>query len=81
MSRYPNLGHATQIGRRKRVTANCRDEVLAALRMLMERHGDHAFSRYEIHAEMVTAGTSYTELTAYSAMQRLKLPDPRLQGI
>ncbi len=74
-------GHPTRIGKRKRVTANCRDEVLAALRVLIERYGDRAFSRYEIHAEMVAAGTAYAELTAYSAMQRMKLPDPRLLGI
>lgn len=74
-------GHATLIGRRKRVNANCRDEVLAALRALIARHGNRPFSRYDIHAEMVAAGTSYAELTAYSAMQRMKLPDPRLPGI
>ena len=30
---------------------------------------------------MAALGTSYAELTVYKAMQRMKLPDPRLPGL
>jgi len=86
MPPYPNFGstlpgHWRRLGVRKRRTANCRDEVLVALQSLIEQYGDRAFPVSEVYAEMVSAGTTYAQLTAYKAMQRMKVADPRLPGV
>jgi hypothetical protein len=60
---------------------NCRDEVLIALQALIARCGDRPFTVRDVYAEMVSAGTSYAELTVYKTMQRMKLADPRLPGV
>jgi hypothetical protein len=67
--------------RRKRQLTNCRDEVVAALRVLVDQHGDRPFPVREVYAQMVIAGTAYAEPTTYKAMQRMKLADPRLPGV
>jgi hypothetical protein len=66
---------------RKRTLPNCRDEVLIALEMLIAEHGDRPFPAREIYTRMLELGTTYAELTAYTAMQRMKLPDPRMPGV
>jgi len=65
------------IGRLPRTLPNCRDEVIAAFEELIERHGDRPFTVREIYEQMRERGTSYAELTAYTAMKRMKQPDPR----
>jgi hypothetical protein len=85
MPPYPNFGspipgHAVRIGPRSRKRPNCRDEVTAALENLIAEHGDRSFPRREIYQRMRKLGTTYAELTAYTTMQRMKRPDPRLPG-
>jgi len=65
------------IGRLPRTLPNCRDEVIAAFEELIERHGDRFFTVREIYEQMRERGTSYAELTACTAMKRMKQPDPR----
>jgi Fe2+ or Zn2+ uptake regulation protein len=81
----PNLGllpgHTARLGKRRRRTANCRDEVIAALHVLVAQHGDRPFLAHEVYTQMVAQGTSYAEPTVYNAMQRMKVPDPRLPDV
>lgn len=77
----PEIGAGEIVLTRKRTLPNCRDEVLTALETLIADHGNRPFPRHVVYARMLELGTSYAELTAYTAMQRMKLPDPRLPGI
>ena len=51
--------------------------MIAALEQLIKRHGNRPFTGSEVYEQMRERGTSYAELTAYTAMQRMKRPDPR----
>jgi hypothetical protein len=65
------------VGPLPRTLPNCRDEVIAAFKELIERHGDRPFTAREVYEEMNEQGTSYAELTVCTAMKRMKAPDPR----
>jgi Fe2+ or Zn2+ uptake regulation protein len=47
-------------------------EVAAVLAALRDRTGQHVFTVHEIYAEMLSAGTRYTDSTVFRAMQRMK---------
>jgi hypothetical protein len=47
----------------------------------MQRVGDRPFPARDIYLQMVAESTSYSELTAYKAMQRMKQLDPRRPGV
>ncbi len=66
---------------RRRTLPNCRDEIVTALESLIAEHGYRPFLVREVYERMAALGTSYAELTVYKAMQRMKLPDPRLPGL
>jgi len=65
------------IGPLPRTLPNCRDEVIAAIEELIEHCGDRPFTAREVYEQMCERGTSYAELTACTAMKRMKGPDPR----
>jgi len=65
------------VGPLPRTLPNCRDEVIVALKELIERHGDRPFTAHEVYEQMSERGTSYAELTVGTAMKRMKGPDPR----
>ena len=69
------------IGPLPRTLPNCRDEVIAAFEELIEHHGNRPFTCREGYEQMRERGTSYAELTASTAMQRMKEPDPRRPGV
>jgi hypothetical protein len=62
---------------RKRTQPNRRDKVITASEDLIEKHGDRAFGMREVYERLLETGTSYAELTAYKAMERMKQFDPR----
>jgi hypothetical protein len=74
-------GQLIRIGPLPRTLPNCRDEVIAAFEELIERHGDRPFTAREVYEQMREQGTSYAELTACTAMQRMKRSDPRRQDV
>jgi hypothetical protein len=65
------------VGPLPRTLPNCRDEVIAAFEELIERNGDRPFTAREVYEQMREQGSSYAELTACTAMKRMKEPDPR----
>ena len=66
-----------RIGSRKLAQASCRDEVAAALRALQIRTGQRVFTVRAVYAEMLAAGTVYSESTVFKTMQRMKAPPVR----
>ena len=74
-------GQLIHVGPLPRTLPNCRDEVIAAFEELIERHGDRPFTAREVYKRMRERSTSYAELTACTAMKRMKESDPRRPDI
>lgn len=82
MPRYTNPGPAIpgdriRLAGRRRTTPSCRDEILVALHALIAQHGDRPFAVREVYAKMVANGSTYTELSVFKTMQRMKALDLR----
>jgi hypothetical protein len=65
-------GPVLRVGQRKLSRSTCRDEVLAAMRRLVEQTDDEVFTVACVFAEMGRDGTRYKESAVYKAMQRMK---------
>ena len=77
-NRGPSVGGGwIRLGDRKLAGGSCRDEVVAAIRLLAERTGQQVFTVPEVYAEMVAAGTGYAESTVFKTIQRMKVPPER----